>query len=88
VKTVTYESRNQVITAQMNPDEVRKWLARWDEVRDRIDEETRALPPEAKLRQVSGLRGAASLFESSAERERENQRVRELWIRLHAHERQ
>ena len=73
---------------QMDPESVRKWLARWGEVDRRIDEETRALTPEAKLRQVSSLRASAPLFESSSEREEENQRVREIWMRLHARGRQ
>jgi len=72
----------------MDPEGVRQWFARWGEVSRRVGEETRALTPEAKLRQVSALMASAALFEPSAEREEENQRVREIWMRLHAHGRQ
>jgi hypothetical protein len=59
---------------------------RWDEVNRVTREEARALTPGAKLRQLESLMEAADLFAWPATDE-EDARVRELWLRLYAHER-
>ena len=68
----------------MDRDEVRAWMARWEIVNQHTTEEVRALTPEAKFRQLEMLVASASLFPPAADDEEENQRVRELWMRLRA----
>lgn len=63
-------------------DELRTWLSRWDEVDRVTTEEARALSPEEKFRQLETLVESADLFEWPDETA-EDQRVRELWMRLH-----
>lgn len=62
----------------------RHWMdARWGEVTRVIADEARALSGEEKLRQLGSLMESAELFSWPAE-ERDDQRVRDLWRRLHA----
>jgi hypothetical protein len=68
----------------MTAQEARAWMARWQEV-DRVSlAEAQRLTPEAKLRQLDSLMQAAGLFEWPPIMDREDERVRELWMRLHA----
>jgi hypothetical protein len=68
----------------MTAQEARAWMARWKEVDRATLAEARRLTPEAKLRQLDSLMQAASLFEWPSVMDREDERVRELWMRLHA----
>jgi hypothetical protein len=68
----------------MDRDEVRAWMARWEIVNQHTIEETRALTPEEKFRKLEMLVASAGLFPPAADDEEEDQRVRELWMRLHA----
>ena len=65
----------------MNRDEARAWLGRWKEVERAEIEELRRTPAEVKLRQLDALAQSASLFDWSSD-DRENERVRELWVTL------
>lgn len=68
----------------MDRDEVRAWMARWEIVNQHTIEEVRALTPEQKFRQLETLVASASLFPPAADEEEEDQRVRDLWMRLRA----
>ncbi len=65
----------------------RAWLARWKEVERVTTEEALALTHEAKFRQLESLMRSAHLFVWPAATEEEDERVREVWMRLHAIER-
>ena len=65
----------------MNRDEARAWVARWKEVESAEIAELRRTPLDVKLRQLDALAQSASLFDWSSD-DRENDRVRELWMLL------
>ena len=67
----------------MDQDEARAWLARWEEVDRFTIEEARALTPEDKFRQLESLVESADLFEWPSD-DVDEQRVRDIWMRLHA----
>ena len=66
----------------MNADEVRAWMARWETVNRRTIEEVRALTPAEKFRRLDLLMRSAYLFPPTAADEADEQRVRDLWMRL------
>ena len=68
----------------MDRDEVRAWMARWEIVNQHTTEEVRALTPEQKFRELEMLVASAGLFPRTAADEEDDERVRELWVRLHA----
>ena len=63
-------------------DELQAWLARWDEVNRVTTAEARARTFEAKFRQLETLMESADLFDWPDETA-DDERVRELWMRLH-----
>jgi hypothetical protein len=67
----------------MDRDEARAWAARWKEVESAEIAELRRTPSDVKLRQLDALAQSAGLFDWSSD-DRENERVRELWMRLRA----
>jgi len=75
------------MAARISRDDARAWIARWDEVDRSLANEMRALTSEAKVEQLAALVRSSYLFEPSAFREEENQRVREIWMRLRGLER-
>lgn len=68
-------------------DEARAWLARWKEVNAVTLAEDLALTPEEKLYELESLMESADLFDWPAAGEAEDERVRAIWMRLHALER-
>jgi hypothetical protein len=72
------------MSRQVSREEMRAWLDRWKEVNRVTTEEARALTPKEKFRQLETLFEAADLFEWPASDEIRDQRVRDLWMRLHA----
>ena len=68
-------------------DEARVWLARWKEVNAVTLAEDLALTPEEKLYELDSLMESAELFTWPAAGEDEDERVRAIWMRLHALER-
>jgi len=66
----------------MDRDEMRAWMKRWEIVNEYTTEEARALTPEEKFRRLEMLFASASLFPRSAADEEDEERVRELWMRL------
>jgi hypothetical protein len=68
----------------MSAEEAHAWLARWKEVERFTLAEARALPLEAKFRQLETLMRSATLFSRPAVMDDEDERVRELWMRLYA----
>jgi hypothetical protein len=68
----------------MDRDEVRAWMARWEIVNQHTIEEARSLTPEQKFRKLEMLVASASLFPRTAADEEDDERVRELWMRLRA----
>jgi hypothetical protein len=66
-------------------EEARAWMERWKIVNEFTMNEVRALTPEQKFEQLELLVASADLFPQPVDDEEENQRVRDLWMRLHAH---
>ena len=66
----------------MDRDEVRAWMERWKIVNEYTNEEARALTPEEKFRKLEMLVASSTLFPPAADDEEEDQRVRDLWMRL------
>ena len=65
----------------MKPDEARACVERWKEVERAENAELRQTSADTKLLQLDALVQSASLFDWSVE-DRENERVRELWVTL------
>ena len=63
---------------------MRAWIARWEIVNQHTIEEARALTPEQKFRKLEMLVASASLFPRTAADKEDEERVRELWMRLRA----
>lgn len=68
----------------MSAEDARAWLARWKEIERVTLAEARALPLEAKFRQLETLRQSARHFIRPSSMNEEDERVRELWMRLYA----
>jgi hypothetical protein len=69
----------------MTRKEARAWMERWKIVNEFTDAEARAKTPEERFRDLEMLFASASLFPRPIDEEQETQRVRDLWMRLHAH---
>lgn len=62
----------------------RAWMARWQEVGHATLAEARALTEEEKLDHLESFMLSADLFDWPEAMELEDERVRALWMRLHA----
>ncbi len=59
-------------------------MSRWVEVNRASVVELRSLTPAAKLRQLESLMASAGLFEQPCFVDPQDERVRQVWNRLHA----